>query len=605
MMETSRPKRVRRRKACDLCYHKKIKCDAKEPRCSGCKLYNSECTYTGPTRATAVKSNQAKKIEMLEARLAQLEAQKQPSPKAPNPEFLLTSSVPDSAASISEEEQHLWATNTDSTLNESPGSSTNPGSSISGRESSKTLPPLRRILPSIEDYFQNSNQVLPLFERESFVKMLRSWYAYPAHRKSDVWAAINVVLALAHRHSYASSYEETQNMQRYIDNVQSVLNKLVINEPCMLVLQTLLGLVLVFHGSADQGPASILIASAIRLCQSLRLHTKSTAQEFEPAEALQRSRVFWIAFILDRDLAMRLTQPPMHQESEIDIEIPSLHPPDDVGIIMGFSGQKFNYFRSTVQLAYIQGKLYHMCFSVRALKLPDQQKSQNMLRIREMLENWQKSIPIEFQPELAAATVAAEYLRYICLLHYTHLQLIATTHYADSHHLEWLQGLLSCNKGSTPAARSDLAARLPNCWDKLVTEARTCMHLYAATPENDSALTWLVSCGYLTSIMFITVNNLACPDSPCRLTDQSNVESALLLLERLIKATDDGRLKRIHSACKDINERARLTVLSSSSDEFSDFNPPGLEFGDEDPLDDGRWGLVDNNFWTMNEYASS
>lgn len=105
--------------------------------------------------------------------------------------------------------------------------------------------------------------------------------------------------------------------------------------------------------------------------------------------------------------------------------------------------------------------------------------------------------------------------------------------------------------------------------------------------------------------MFITVNNLACPDNPCRLTDQSNVESALLLLERLIKATDDGRLKRIHSACKDINERARLAVLSSSSDEFSHFNPPGLEFGDEDPLDDGRWGLVDNNFWTMNEYASS
>ncbi|EXF75182.1 fungal specific transcription factor [Colletotrichum fioriniae PJ7] len=542
---------------------------------------------------------------MLEARLAQLEAQKQPSFKAANPESSLTSLEPGSAASISEEEQNLWATNTDSTLNESPDSSNNPGSSISGHEFGKILPPLRQILPSIEDYFQNSNQVLPLFERESFVKMLRSWYAYPAHRKSDVWAAINVVLALAHRHSYASSYEETQNMQRYIDNVQSVLNKLVINEPSMLVLQTLLGLVLVFHGSADQGPASILIATAIRLCQGLRLHTKSTAQEFEPAEALQRSRVFWIAFILDRDLSMRLTQPPMHQESDIDVDIPSLNPPDDLGMIMGFSGQKFNYFRSTVQLAYIQGKLYHMCFSVRALKLSGQEKSQNMLRIRKMLENWQDSIPIDFQPELAAATVATEYLRYICLLHYTHLQLIATTHYADSHHLEWLQGLLSCNKGSTPAARSDLAARLPNCWDKLVTEARTCMHLYAATPENDSALTWLVSCGYLTSIMFVTVNNLACPDNPCRLTDQSNVESALLLLERLIKATDDGRLKRIHTACKEINERARLAVMSSSPDRFSHLNPPGLEFGDEDPLDEGRWGLVDNNLWTMNEYASS
>ncbi|KAK1623553.1 fungal-specific transcription factor [Colletotrichum phormii] len=603
-MDTSKTKRVRRRKACDLCYHKKIKCDAKQPRCSGCNLYSSECTYTGPTRAATVKSNQVKKIEMLEARLAQLEAQKQPVPRAADPDFALTSIDPGTATSISEEEHNLWAAST-STLEESPHSSTNPGLGISGHESSMTLPPLRQILPSIEDYFQNSNQVLPLFEREIFVKMLRSWYAYPAHRKADVWAAINVVLALTHRHSYASSYEETQNMQWYIDNVQSVLNKLVINEPSMLVLQTLLGLVLVFHGSADQGPASILIATAIRLCQSLRLNTKSTSQEFEPAEALQRSRVFWVAFILDRDLSMRLTQPPLHQESDIDVDIPCLTPPDDVGMIMGLSGQKFNYFRSSVQLAYIQGKLYHMCFSVRALKLPDQERSQNMLRVRTMLENWQYSIPLDFQPELAAATVAAEYLRYICLLHYTHLQLIATTHYADSHHLEWLQGQLSCNKGNTPAARSDLTTRLPNCWEKLVTGSRTCMHLYAATPENDSALTWLVSCGYLTSIMFISVNNLACPDNPCRLNDQSNVDSALLLLERLINATDDERLKRIHSACKEINERARLIIVSRLSEEFPRFDPPGLEFGDEDPLDDGRWGLVGGDSWTIDEYATT
>ncbi|OHE98178.1 fungal specific transcription factor [Colletotrichum orchidophilum] len=500
----------------------------------------------------------------------------------------------------SDEDHHLWAANLGSPLNESPDSSTNPGSSISGQESSKTLPPLREILPSIEDYFQYSNQVLPLFERESFIKMLRGWYAYPAHRKPDVWAVINVVLALAHRHSYASSYEETQNMQRYINNVQSVLNKLIINEPSMLVLQTLLGLVLVFHGSSDQGPASILIATAMRLCQCLRLPTKSTGQDFEPAEALQRSRVFWIAFILDRDLSMRTAQPPIHQDSDIDLDLPSQNPPDDAGLILGFSGQKFNYFRSSVQLAYIQGKLYHMLLSVRALKLTEHERSQNMICLRAMLENWQSSIPIEFQPELAAATVATEYLRYICLLYYTHLQLISTTHYADSHHLEWLQELLNCSKGQVPAARSDLTTRLPNCWDQLVTRARICMHLYAATPENDSALTWLVACGYLTSIMFISVNNLACPENPCRLTDQSNVESALLLLERLIKATDDGRLKRIHSACKEINEKARLVVPSSRPYDFLHcIDPPGLEFGDEDPLNDGRWRLEDGSFWIM------
>ncbi|KAJ0160171.1 hypothetical protein CTA2_8423 [Colletotrichum tanaceti] len=62
--------------------------------------------------------------------------------------------------------------------------------------------------------------------------------------------------------------------------------------------------------------------------------------------------------------------------------------------------------------------------------------------------------------------------------------------------------------------------------------------------------------------MFITVNNLARPDNPCRLTDQGNVDSTLLLLERHIKATDDDGLKRIHGACKELSEKARLAVTS-------------------------------------------
>ncbi|OHW96199.1 fungal specific transcription factor domain-containing protein [Colletotrichum incanum] len=602
-METTKAKRVRQRKACDLCYHKKIKCDGNQPRCSGCKLYNSDCTYTGPTRATAVKSNQHKKIEMLEARLAQLEAQNgHRHPLSQTTQDLAVKFIEVGSQSQASEEERLWALHAGSSFNDSPTSSTGQSSSTSQEANIKILPSLRHVLPTVEDYFQNSNRVLPLFEKENFMKMLRSWYAYPAHRKPDAWAAVNVVLALANRHSYASSFEETQNMQRYINNVQSVLNQLVINEPSLLALQIVLGLVLVFHGSSDQGPASIMIATAMRLAQTLKLHTNAEDGKFEPAQALQRTRVFWIAFILDRDLAMRTSQPPIHQDSDIDVELPNLTPFDNAGLIFSFSGQVFNYFRSRVQLAYIEGKLYSMLMSVRALKLPEHERGQNTLRIRKMLENWQKAIPTDFQPHLVARTVSTEYLRYLSLMHYTHLQLVATTHHADSHHMEWMQEILNCSKRQSLSVRSDLAARLPSCWDKLVTQARTCMHLYAATPEKDSALTWLVSCGYLTSIMFITVNNLACPDNPCRLTDQSNVDSALLLLERLIKATDDGRLKRIHGACKELNEKARHAVSSDLPDDF--LNPPGLDFGDEDPLDVGCRDLMDGTIWAAQEYAT-
>ncbi|KAF9871413.1 hypothetical protein CkaCkLH20_11060 [Colletotrichum karsti] len=569
-------------------------------------MYNSECTYTGPTRATAVKPNHVKKIEMLEARLAQLEAQNSQgqSLQQTSPSSGIRPSSALQTFSSSEEEQ-LWGLGGDSATTESPAYSTDQDSIHVAGNNSKTLPPLRVVLPVVEDYFEKSNQVLPLFDKQVFMKMLRGWYTYPAYRKTDAWAAVNIVLALAQRHSYASSPQETQNMQRYINNVQSALNELVIGEPDLLALQVVLGLVLVFHGSSDPRPASMIVATAMRLVHGLRLYTKNTHpdDEYEPAEIIQRQRVFWIAYILDRDCAMRTSQPAIHQDVDIDVDLPDQTPPDNAGIIVGFSGQVFNYFRCRVQLAYIQGKIYSMLISVRAMKLPEAERQQNMERLRQMLENWEKTIPEEFKVQTVAAIVSTEYLRYLCLLHYTHLQLIATTHYADSHHLEWLQEILNCSKRQAPQILPEaFAEQLPTCWEKLVEEARTCMHLYAATPENDSALTWLVSCGYLTSIMFITVNNLANPDHSCRFTDQSNVESALLLLERLIKATDDYRLKKIHSACKELNDKARNAVTAPPPTDF--FDPPGLEFGDEDPLDDGRWDLMDASFWATNEFET-
>ncbi|KAL0936214.1 fungal specific transcription factor domain-containing protein [Colletotrichum truncatum] len=494
-MDLAKPKRVRRRKACDLCYHKKIKCDAKQPRCSGCKLYNAECTFTGPTRPTAVTPNHVKKIEILEARLAQLEAQNrqnqpfQPAdPSWDTRDFELNSAL--QTFSSSEEEQ-TWASGTSLTSTEALSVLSDQESiSVVGHKP-ETLPPLSVVLPVVEDYFEKSNQVLPLFDREVFMKMLRRWYAYPAYRKTDAWAAINIVLALAQRHSYASSLEETRNMQRYIKNVQSVLNQMAISDPSLLVLQVVLGLVLVFHGSSDAGPASILVATVVRLAQGLKLHTKSTREDYEPEEALQRNRVFWIAFIMDRDCAMRTGQPPIHQDSDIDVDLPSLNPPDKAGLIIGTSGQTFNYFRTRVQLAYIQGKIYSMLLSVRAMKLSEFERGQNMVRLRQMLENWEKGLPEDFLAHRVAEVVPTEYLRYLSLLHYTHLQLIATTHYADSHHLDWLQRLLNCSKKEVPDALPEaFASHLPDCWENLVRQARTCMQLYAATPENDSALTW-------------------------------------------------------------------------------------------------------------------
>lgn len=65
-------KRRRIARACDSCRRKKIKCDAKMPKCSHCENYNNECVFTHVEKKRAPPKG-AKYIEGLENRLGRME----------------------------------------------------------------------------------------------------------------------------------------------------------------------------------------------------------------------------------------------------------------------------------------------------------------------------------------------------------------------------------------------------------------------------------------------------------------------------------------------------------------------------------------------------
>lgn len=65
-------KRRRIARACDSCRRKKIKCDAKMPKCSHCENYRTECVFTHVEKKRAPPKG-AKYIEGLENRLGRME----------------------------------------------------------------------------------------------------------------------------------------------------------------------------------------------------------------------------------------------------------------------------------------------------------------------------------------------------------------------------------------------------------------------------------------------------------------------------------------------------------------------------------------------------
>jgi hypothetical protein len=54
-------------------------------------------------------------------------------------------------------------------------------------------------------------------------------------------------------------------------------------------------------GTPNPQPAFFLVAAAIRLAHSIGLHKRGSTFRLNPVEAEQRKRVFWIAYMLDKE----------------------------------------------------------------------------------------------------------------------------------------------------------------------------------------------------------------------------------------------------------------------------------------------------------------
>ncbi|CRG85376.1 hypothetical protein PISL3812_02458 [Talaromyces islandicus] len=325
------------------------------------------------------------------------------------------------------------------------------------------LPPLQETLPFVEKYLATLNSILPLFHPGRLLHSLKSWYdAPPGQRDCATWAAINVVLALAHRQVPPDQANKTTAY--FLHKAQSVLTEVIMGKADIINVQLLLGLVMLFQGTRNLKPAAMLIAVALRLAHELGLHTrKGSSENFNQSTTLELDRVFWIAYILDRDISMRTGQPPVQLETDIDLELPSANPKDGAGLVFAAdSSSSFNFFRARVELARIQGKVYELMLSVPAKRLDAYQRGGSMAQLHYMLDVWASQIPLQFQPQNLLTTCEPDLVRNLGILHATHL---------------------SCRTQK----RMVEPIVLPQGWQVFVNESREYMRLFMGVERKDTA----------------------------------------------------------------------------------------------------------------------
>jgi hypothetical protein len=362
---------------------------------------------------------------------------------------------------------------------------------------SMALPPLEHVLPIVKSFLKSFNAVLPLFHDDTLLRLIHNFYTVPYSRRDPVeWAAINIVLALAHRNDLVSSSNTNLSVE-YLNKAESVLSSIMLGDTQLLNIQVLAGLVLLLQASPDLTPSLILIATTMRLAHKIGLHDRNASAHLDAVNSRQRACVFWIAYILDKDLSMRSKQPSIQLDDDVDLELPSPEVfqyavkdgcIDDTsvgsGIIVTADGtMEMNYFVTRIQLAVIEGGVYDYLYSTRSQKHSIEERTHALETIACSLETWKASIPFEFSASMAPGTVSPTVLQLLAVLHSTSLACTTLVNQANAMNAYWMDGIRKY-------AMEGILPTLPPQWEAVVDEARQLTVLLGALPHQNRWNFW-------------------------------------------------------------------------------------------------------------------
>lgn len=422
----------------------------------------------------------------------------------------------------------------------------------------------------VDVYLSTFNSTLPLFHPRRLLQMIDDWYRQPSGRTASAWACINIVLALTKCHSFGfiDPALQTIGLGQCIENAQSVLTDILKGNDLQLEnVQILLGLGIVFLGTQDLAAPMVFVSAAMRFAQAQGMHRRDRYEGMgiAPEEAVQRRRVFWMAYILDRHVALRTRQAPILHHDDMDLDLPPetiLLPSDDSSVDQaGFisvsddedhGSTHFNIFRAWIELAQIQSRVYDCVFSVRASRMDPDEAAQTARNIRLAIRSWKAKIPgqLNVLPRMRprADSMQASYLpRVLCTLSSIVVTCLGRLCRVHSMDFDWIDKVLGYAHGIGKGAVGTTATRpsQPQGWVALVTESRIFMRLFASIPLKHPNFTFTQLGPYASSLLCLSINTFMYLDDGFRREDEVLMSDAASFLRELPEQNSCHVVKRV------------------------------------------------------------
>ncbi|KAK9770134.1 putative Fungal-specific transcription factor domain-containing protein [Seiridium cardinale] len=424
------------------------------------------------------------------------------------------------------------------------------------------LPPKPEAMSLLKDYFENFNCMFPLFHQPTFMHLVEKQYSNEPYEGSGWWASLNVALATAHRLRVMSKLvpeEEDDKAWAYLKNAMGVFTELTMRNTDLLSVQALLGMALFMQGTPNPQPSFLLIAAAIRLSHSIGLHKRGSGFHLNPIEIEQRKRVFWIAYMLDKDLCLRSGRPPAQDDDDMNVELPAVDPEDNIGNIPLADGKgKMNLFRVMCELTTIESQVYKRLYSTKAAKLSEGELLNTIGELDRDLEDWKDRIPIDFRPEHEIKASHTPLILHIVMLHFSYYNCMTTIHRMTVHRGYWTSRL--SNYAIQGLNAKPLNPRVFASAALCASAARATISLLRYIPQGDNQCVWLALYFPVSALMTLFGNILQNPLDPRARSDTKLMSIVVTFLSTLGQEAETGGVHRMLGVCAEFERIAKMII---------------------------------------------
>ncbi|CAG9947961.1 unnamed protein product [Clonostachys rosea f. rosea IK726] len=416
------------------------------------------------------------------------------------------------------------------------------------------LPPKPMALEMVRETFQNFNPIFPLFDEEDFTNEFDEKYLSSSPDDPTWWACINVVLILSHRFRGRLSLDPSYDNMRacgYIHNALSVVSQLSITSGSLSAVQGLVGIAIVLQGTPNPGPSLVLISAAIRLAQSMNMHRGYIPNDnINERQREQQRRVFWIAYIFDKDISLRRRQAPAQDDDEMDVPLPT--EAGSQNLQLSNSCHSLTILKSRISLAVIQGQIYKKLYSIHASRQSASHRAAAAQELCSLLSFWRSAIDAELfdLPTSFWKEQGGDHLMQRFVLRFTYVYCLTLV---DPH--------LPPTAQLTPWDSYEVASRSEGT---CIWEARKALSFLEFAPPSSYDCVWILIHPLFAAASSLLVHLSQNPLSPDAQTDLELVQPFIRLLEAL--AADQRRCsrseesRRLERLCKELEGEARRVV---------------------------------------------